>query len=194
MLNRDLEQLSLKFDELQATSTEGHWDDWFSSRFRMKWLIDWPPFHKFYVMTYDRPFASELCYNEDRWTYSRIKHLLMMKYLQSGRTDDSIKICIDKVEKRLQETPKPKKKQIDKNLILSTISVILMAYTVLQPYSYVGPFLLLFGVLTFPLLVPLFFDRIIAYFFARDWHKRRMKKSGIVKLRNKIIENLISSQ
>ena len=194
VLNQDLDDLLHKFDDLQATSSEGHWDDWFAAKFRMKWLIDWPPFRKFYVITYDRPFASKFCYSEEWWTYLQIKRLLTMKYLQSGRADDSIKTCIDKVEKRLQETPKPKKKQLDKNLLLSIISVILMAYTVLQPYSYVGPLLILFGVMVLPLLIPLFSDRIIAYFFAREWHKRRMKKLGIEELRTRIIENLVSNQ
>lgn len=192
-----VKELLDRYNVLRSRSNNGSFDDWFLTKFRLRGILNWKPFERFYQRTYPYQFATQRFNKEIRFDLLELRGYLRILQVQKDPHDfdisTSLKMIDDYLEK-ISQTPKKSNKWtgIFWKILGSSIfaSLVIPIIASLEQFY---PVILITGVmLGLPFGTWYTADRIFQYAIEKLWYRTCEKHLGIFKLRNKLTSKLIA--
>ncbi|MGH7884305.1 MAG: hypothetical protein ACRENO_01270 [Thermodesulfobacteriota bacterium] len=192
-----VKELVDRYNDLRSRSNNGSFDDWFLVKFRLRRILNWKPFERFYQRTYPYQFATQRFNKEIRFDLLELRGYLRISYARKGTYDfdisTSLKMIDDYLEK-ISQTPKKSNKWtgIFWKILGSSIFASLVIPIIASLEQFYPIILITVVMLGLPFGTWYTADRIFQYAMEKLWYRTCEKNLGIFKLRNKLTSKLIA--
>jgi len=195
MYRDNVAELLHLYDDLRTRSNSGSWDDWFMAKFRLKRMLNWKPYEKFYQRTYTHPFAKQRFYKEIQFDLLELRELFRILNARKGNNDFDLSESLKMIDNYLEKISQVKKKK-KKGIVMKVLGSSLLASVIIPIMASLEQFYPIILILAVMLGLQLgtwyMADRTFLFIVEKLWYRTCQQKLGIYKLRNRLTDKLIA--